>query len=127
MAAGNEGRNACTHSPARAGAGENNGIVTTAATNHSDAEPWWSNYGRCVDLWALGVEILSTKMGGGTTTKTGTSMASPHVGGGAALYLSSHRNASPTTVESALKKDATRPGKTSEDGTTIRRLNVRGY
>ena len=126
VAAGNDGRNACTRSPARAGAGANNGIVTTAATNQTDAEPWWSNYGRCVDLWAPGVKILSTKDGGGTTTKTGTSMASPHVGGGAALYLSSHRSASPTTVESALKKDATRPG-TSSDGGAIKRLNVGGY
>jgi subtilisin family serine protease len=126
VASGNDGRNACTRSPARAGAGANNGIVTTAATNQVDAEPWWSNYGRCVDLWAPGVKILSTKEGGGTTTKTGTSMASPHVGGGAALYLSSHRSASPTTVESALKKDATRPW-TSSEGGAIKQLNVGGY
>jgi subtilisin family serine protease len=126
VAAGNDGRKACQYSPARAGAGKNNGIVTTAATNKSNAEPWWSNYGRCVDLWAPGANVLSTKKGGGTTTKSGTSMASPHVGGGAALYLSSHRSASPTTVESALKKDATRPG-TSSDGGAIKRLNVGGY
>ncbi len=127
VAAGNDGRNAATSSPARAGAGKNNGIVTTAATNQSNAEPRWSNYGRFVDLWAPGVRILSTKNGGGTTTETGTSMASPHVAGGAALYLSSHRNASPTTVESALKKDATRPGKTSKDGSAIKLLNVGSY
>jgi len=122
VAAGNEGRNACQHSPARAGAGENNGIVTTAATNKSDAEPSWSNYGRCVDLWAPGVKILSTKKGGGTTTKSGTSMASAHVGGGAALYLSSHTSTSPTAVESALKRDAT-----SEGRTEIKRLDVGDY
>ena len=127
VAAGNDGRNAATSSPARAGAGRNNGIVTTAATNRSNAEPRWSNYGRFVDLWAPGVRILSTKNGGGTTTETGTSMASPHVAGGAALYLSSHRNASPTTVESALKKDAARPGKTSKDGSAIKLLNVGSY
>jgi subtilisin family serine protease len=126
VAAGNEGRNACKHSPARAGAGKNNGIVTTAATNKSDAEPWWSNYGRCVDLWAPGTRTLSTKKGGGTTTKSGTSMASAHVGGGAALYLSSHTRASPATVESALKRDAERTGTTS-GGTAIRRLDVSGY
>ena len=127
VAAGNDGRNAATRSPARAGAGVNNGIVTTAATNQSNAEPWWSNYGRSVDLWAPGVKILSAKEGGGTTTETGTSMASPHVAGGAALYLSSHRNASPTTVESALKKDASRPGKTSKDGSAIKLLDVGNY
>ncbi len=109
-------------SPARAGAGTDNGIVTTAATNKSDAEPSWSNYGRCVDLWAPGAKILSTKMGGGETTKSGTSMASPHVGGGAALYLSSHTSASPTAVESALKTDAT-----SEGRTEIKRLDVGDY
>jgi subtilisin family serine protease len=127
VAAGNEGRNACRHSPARAGAGENNGIVTTAATNKSNAEPSWSNYGRCVDLWAPGVKILSTKMGGGETTKSGTSMSAPHVGGGAALYLSSHTSVSPTTVESALKRDATRTGTKSEDGRAIKLLDVSNY
>ena len=122
VAAGNEGRNACQRSPARAGAGENNGIVTTAATNRSNAEPSWSNYGRCVDLWAPGAKILSTKNGGGTTTKSGTSMSSAHVGGGTALYLSSHTSASPTAVESALKRDAT-----SEGGTGIKQLDVGDY
>jgi subtilisin family serine protease len=127
VAAGNDGRNACQYSPARAGAGKNNGIVTTAATNRSNAEPWWSNYGRCVDLWAPGAKILSTKKGGGSTTKSGTSMASPHVGGGAALYLSSHTKASPTTAESALKADATRPGTTSKNGSALKLLDVGDY
>jgi subtilisin family serine protease len=128
VAAGNEGRNACRHSPARAGAGENNGIVTTAATTKkSNREPFWSNYGRCVDLWAPGAKILSTKLGGGETTKSGTSMSAPHVGGGAALYLSSHTSVSPTTVESALKRDATRTGTKSEDGRAIKLLDVSNY
>jgi subtilisin family serine protease len=127
VAAGNEGGKACQNSPARAGAGKNNGIVTTAATNKSNAEPWWSNYGRCVDLWAPGTKILSTKKGGGTTTKSGTSMAAPHVGGGAALYLSSHTKASPATAESALKADATRPGTTSKVGSAVKLLDVSDY
>jgi subtilisin family serine protease len=127
VAAGNEGRNACQHSPARAGGGENNGIVTTAATNSSGAEPSWSNYGRCVDLWAPGAKILSTRMGGGETTKSGTSMSAPHVGGGGALFLSSHTSASPATVESALKTEATRTGTKSEDGRAIKLLDVSNY
>ena len=65
LAAGNDGAEACTSSPARAGAGTNNGIVTTAATNSLDQEASWSNYGSCVDLWAPGVSILSTRKGGG--------------------------------------------------------------
>ncbi len=128
IAAGNDGAKACNYSPARAGAGTNNGIVTTAATNNKNGE-WQtttasSNYGSCVDLWAPGAGILSTKRGGGTTTKSGTSMASPHVGGGGALYLRSHTSASPSSVEAALKDAARRPGTKSEDDRTILLENV---
>lgn len=127
VASGNDDADACNYSPARAGAGTNNGIITTAATNKSDAEPSWSNHGPCVDLRAPGTRTLSTKKGGGTATKAGTSMASAHVGGGAALYLSSNTSASPTIIESALKTDATTTGTTSEDGAAIKRLDVSGY
>jgi subtilisin family serine protease len=120
LAAGNNGaNNACKYSPARAGAGTNNGIATVAATNKRNAEPSWSNYGKCVDIWAPGARILSTKMGGGTTTMRGVSQASPHVGGGAALYLSSHKSASPSRVETALKSAAKKPGTKSKDGRAI--------
>jgi subtilisin family serine protease len=127
VAAGNDGRRACNYSPARAGAGTNNGIVTTAAINSLGAEPSWSNYGKCVDIWAPGTSILSTKFGGGTTTMSGTSTAAPHVGGTGALYLSSHTAAAPATVESALKASSVRTGKTSKDGRSIRRVNAGGY
>ena len=122
LAAGNDDANACNYSPARAGAGTNNGIATVAATNLGDKEISSSNHGSCVDLWAPGARILSTKKGGGTTIKSGTSTASPHVGGGAALYLSSHTSASPAAIESTLKMDAART-----DGTKIKRLDVSGY
>jgi aqualysin 1 len=124
IAAGNDGANACTHSPARAGAGTNNGIATVAATNSSDKEASWSNYGSCVDIWAPGVNILSTKKGGGTTTMSGTSMATPHVAGGGALYLSTNASASPSSVESALMSAAQPTGTTSKDGRTIKREYV---
>jgi aqualysin 1 len=117
IAAGNSGANACNYSPARAGT--HNGVMTTAATDSSDKEASWSNYGNCVDIWAPGVSILSTKKGGGTTTMSGTSMAAPHVGGTGALYLSSHTGATPATVEAAIKTDADRTGKTSKDGRSI--------
>ena len=107
------------YSPARAGAGTTNGIATVAATNKRNGEPSWSNYGRCVDIWAPGVSILSTKMGGGTATMSGVSQASPHVGGGAALYLSSHASASAPHVEAALKSAAKKPGTKSKDGRAI--------
>jgi aqualysin 1 len=124
VAAGNEGWAACRNSPARAGAGTNNGIVTTAATNGKNGETASSNYGSCVDLWAPGASILSTKLGGGTTTMNGTSMASPHVGGGGALYLGLHTSASPSSVERALKDAARRPGTQSKNDRTILLENV---
>jgi len=119
IAAGNAGADACNSSPARAGAGTNNGIMTVAATDSSNKEASWSNFGSCVDIWAPGVSILSTRKGGGTTTMSGTSMASPHVAGTGALYLSSHTSAMAATVEGALKTGAVITGTTSKDGVSI--------
>jgi subtilisin family serine protease len=127
LAAGNDGANACNQSPARAGAGTDNGIATVAATDSNDAEASWSNYGSCVDIWAPGVSILSTYKGGGYATLSGTSMASPHVGGGGALYLSTHTGATPATVESALKTGAVATGTSSKDGSRITREYVGGF
>ena len=115
IAAGNNGADACLKSPARAGAGTNNGIMTVAATNSIDGDPSWSNYGPCVDLWAPGVSILSTKKGGGTTTMSCTSMAAPHVAGGAALYLTANTGETPTVVEGKLKTSAVSTANTSND------------
>jgi subtilisin family serine protease len=117
IAAGNDGADACGYSPARAGTAD--GVITVAATDSSDVEPSWSNYGSCVDIWAPGVNIISTKAGGGTTTMSGTSMATPHVAGTAALYLSSHAAAGPASVEGQLKTDALYPGTSSKDGRAI--------
>ncbi len=129
LAAGNDGADACNSSPASAGAGTNNGVMTVAATDSADKETSWSNYGPCVDIWAPGLSILSTKKGGGTTTMSGTSMASPHGAGGGALYLSSPTRASdsPAIVESSLKSSATATGTTSKDGRAIIREYVGGY
>ncbi len=127
IAAGNDGADACDSSPARAGAGTNNGIATVAATDSSDKETSWSNYGPCVDIWAPGASILSTKKGGGTTTMSGTSMAAPHVGGGGALYLSSNTAESPATVEGALKSSVTTTANKSKDGATIVREYVGSF
>lgn len=131
VAAGNNGTDACTRSPARAGDGSDNGVITVAATNSSGAETSWSNFGSCVDIWAPGESILSTKRGGGTTTMSGTSMSSPHVAGGAALYLSSPTgaDAEPIAIETALKAAALPTGSNSKDAarTAIRVLNVAGF
>ena len=124
IAAGNDGVDACTQSPARVGAGIDNGIATVAATDTSEAETSWSNYGSCVDIWAPGANIRSTSKTGGTTTMSGTSMAAPHAGGGAVLYLSSHTSTNPSGVESALKNVAKSTGTTSKDMRSIRREYV---
>ena len=124
LAAGNDAANACTKSPARAGAGTNNGIMTVAATDKDNKEASWSNYGSCVDLWAPGVSILSTYKGGGTATMSGTSMASPHGAGGGALYRSSYTSATPSSVESALKSAAKTTGTNSKNGGAIKLENV---
>jgi len=128
IAAGNLADDACKYSPARAGA--HNGVMTVAATDETNHEAWWSNFGSCVDVWAPGVNILSTLLGGGTTIKSGTSMAAPHVGGTGALFLSSQPTSTPAVVESTLKARAIfvtpTSGKgnksttnTSKDGRTI--------
>ncbi len=127
LAAGNKGTGTCSGSPARTGAGTNNGIATVAATEETNQETSWSNYGSCVDIWAPGARILSTRMGGGTTTMGGTSMSAPHVGGGAALYLSWHTSANSSTVEAALKSAATKPGTTSKGGRSILLENVKTF
>jgi subtilisin family serine protease len=84
-AAGNEAENACVTSPASAPA-----AITVGATDRNDRRPSWSNYGSCVDLFAPGVDITSAYSSGATATRmmSGTSMASPHVAGAAALVLS---------------------------------------
>jgi subtilisin family serine protease len=109
-----------------------NGVMTVAATSgvgtepYKDAETSWSNYGPCVDIWEPGASILSTKRGGGTTTMSGTSMAAPHTGGAAALYLSAHTGTLPAEVEEQKKKDAVlgedgdNDPPTSKDGTEIK-------
>lgn len=101
--------------------------MTTAATNKSDKEASFSNYGRCVDVWAPGVNVLSTWMGGATKTISGTSMASPHVGGTGALYLSTHAGATPSAVEKQIKADAVAPGTRSKNRDRIERVYAGDY
>jgi subtilisin family serine protease len=125
VAAGNSGIDACNESPARLG--PVNGVMSVAATDINEQEAGFSNYGSCVDIWAPGVDILSTWMGGGTRTISGTSMASPHVAGAAALVLSSNPGATPAQVESAIKASAVNTGTLSKDGRAITRLNVGGF
>ena len=66
----------------------------------------FSNFGSCIDLFAPGSSITSTWSNGGTNTISGTSMASPHVAGAAALYLQANPSASPSQVEEAIESAA---------------------
>lgn len=127
IAAGNDGANACNTSPARAGAGTNNGIITVAALDMANQEASFSNFGSCVDLWAPGVDILSTRNGGGTTTMSGTSMASPHVAGVASLLFNTDGTLTAPLVEGQLKFDSTATGTSSKDGRAIRLVNAAKY
>jgi subtilisin family serine protease len=82
---GNQGgkpQDACNYSPARVRT-----ALTVGATDRTDAPASFSNYGGCVDLFAPGVGITSAWYTGGSNTISGTSMATPHVAGVAALYL----------------------------------------
>jgi subtilisin family serine protease len=99
-----QGIDACSTSPARTGI-----AITVSATDRSDTRPPWANYGRCVDVFAPGVDVESDWDTGDAATKTlsGTSMAAPHVAGAAARYLSTHRTATPTAVRSYLVHAAT--------------------
>ena len=101
VAAANESDDACNYSPARAPS-----ALTVGASNSSDYQAWFSNWGSCVDLYAPGEGITSAYLGGGSYTFDGTSMASPHVAGAAALYLQSNPWAAPSTVGSAILGNA---------------------
>ena len=90
VAAGNENENACRHSPGAVGGllGKN-GVVTVGATNNLDRRSNFSNYGKCVDIWAPGTEITSASIANRTATSIldGTSMACPIVAGVVATFL----------------------------------------
>lgn len=101
VAAGNSNANACTGSPNRVPS-----ALTIASSTSSDARSSFSNWGSCVDMFAPGSSIRSTSNNGGNSVKSGTSMASPHVAGVAALYLQANNSASPAQVESALESAA---------------------
>ncbi|WP_405621253.1 S8 family peptidase [Streptomyces sp. NBC_01511] len=102
IAAGNDAVDACTVSPASA-----EGVVTVGATDKDDKQTGFSNHGKCLSLYAPGAAIVSAKLGGGSTALNGTSMASPHVAGVAALYKSAHPEATVDEVAARLNGSAT--------------------
>ncbi len=104
LSAGNGNRagvaqDACNYSPARVAE-----AMTISATDSADRKASWANYGSCVDWFAPGVGITSAWYTGTSATGTisGTSMATPHTTGVAALYLADHRTATPAEVREAI-------------------------
>ncbi|MEU2154452.1 S8 family peptidase [Streptomyces sp. NPDC019396] len=96
--------NACNYSPARVPE-----AITVGATDNRDRRASFSNFGTCLDLFAPGVDITSAWKDSNTATNTisGTSMATPHTAGVAALYLATHPTATPAQVRNALVNAAT--------------------
>ena len=99
----------------------------TCAIGTDDTFAFFSNFGADVDLAAPGVCVLSTWRGGGYNTISGTSMASPHVAGAAALYKSTHPSASPADVKAALVAAGTYDWTGDPDATMEPLLNVAGF
>jgi subtilisin family serine protease len=99
VAAGNSAANASGYSPARVAT-----AITVGATTSADAKASYSNYGSTVDIFAPGSSILAGYNTSDTATATlsGTSMATPHVAGAAAVYLAGHTSATPAAVAGAL-------------------------
>jgi serine protease len=112
IAAGNSNANACNFSPARVSV-----ALTVGSSTSSDARSSFSNFGTCVDLFAPGSSITSSwhTNDNATNTISGTSMASPHVAGVAALYLADNPGASPATVHTAVVNNTT-PGRLTSVG-----------
>ncbi len=104
VAAGNENQSACNVSPSNVPE-----AITVGATTRTDSRASYSNFGKCVDIFAPGSSITSAWRTSDTATSTisGTSMASPHVAGVVALYLEENPKATPAEIDALVKKNAT--------------------
>ncbi|MFI9200964.1 S8 family peptidase [Streptomyces sp. NPDC053048] len=121
VAAGNENDNACDHSPSGAVA-----ALAVGATDRSDRMTDFSSYGPCVRILAPGADIVSTAMGGGTTTKSGTSQAAPFAAGVAALYKAQHPQAGSAEVANWIVNQSTKNAVTDVKAGTPNRLLYTG-
>ncbi len=141
VAAGNESDNAANHTPAAYdmvitvsaladfNGAPGGGAAPTCRSDVDDTFADFSNFGSDVDIIAPGVCILSTWNDGGYNTISGTSMATPHVTGAAALYLSTHAGASPDQVKAALQNAGSTNWNNADDPDGIKEklLDVGGF
>jgi cerevisin len=103
VAAGNSDADSCDSSPGRVAV-----AITVGASDDEDKSATFTNWGTCLDVFAPGVDILSTAPGDDTATMSGTSMACPHVVGGVARYMSSQGSApTPAACEAWVTTEST--------------------
>ncbi|MFV2121885.1 S8 family serine peptidase, partial [Streptomyces sp. Act-28] len=121
VAAGNSSVDACGVSPAGAAR-----VMTVGATNHLDQEASFSNFGPCLSVYAPGTQIRSAWPGGGSTQLSGTSMASPHVAGVAALYKARHPSASSGAVAGWIVEQSVKDVLTVTKGSPNRLVQTGG-
>jgi subtilisin family serine protease len=126
VAAGNDNANSCNYSPSSVGS-STAGAITVGSISSTGASASSSNWGSCVEVYAPGVSVLSTYLSNGTATMSGTSMATPHVTGAAALYRSRYPTATPAAVETAIKNTAVSTGQYSQSGALIKSVNVKTF
>ena len=117
LAAGNSNADACNSSPAREPTG-----VTVGSTTNRDSRSSFSNWGSCVDVFAPGSNIKSAWYDGGYKTISGTSMATPHVAGVAALYLQEKGSLSPSELSNLISQRASVGKVRDTKGTTNKLL-----
>jgi subtilisin family serine protease len=105
VAAGNDNQDACNFDPAFISS-----AITVGSIDRGDRRSGFSNFGRCVDIFAPGRDVYSAKHTSKTATQklSGTSMACPHVSGAAALILAANKNLRPSSVWSRIRAQADR-------------------
>jgi subtilisin family serine protease len=125
VAMGNDGAANCTNTMVNLSQGQGaTGVVAVGAIDSASQEASWSNYGPCVGVWAPGVSVYSTSSSLGVAVMSGTSMATPHVTGAAALIRATDPSLTPAQVDARIKAMAPALGTVSKDGRAIVGLNV---